>query len=438
MDLNNQDSHSDLEKASAVQARHDSLDPPPGEDSEAIENTKPEDEYPDGGLKAWLVVAGAAGVLFCGFGHANAVYQEYYSTHQLRDEAASTISWIGSLQLFFLFGGNLIGGPLFDRYGSKIIWPAILGYILAMMMTSLCTSLYQFLLAQGILGGISLGLSMAPAMAATGQYFDKKRGAAMGLAIGGSSIGGVLFPIILSKMLNSSSLSFGWTVRILGFIMIALMIPAGAAIRPRLPPRKNKFFLPEAFKDPQYSLLIASTFLMMIGMFMPFFYLPTFAVAHGMNTQLAGNLLAILNAASFFGRVIPGVLGDKLGRLNALCAAGLSTGILVLCMQILDSNASFIVFAVLYGFCSGAIISGMAVCLAQITPDPRNLGTYMGMGMAVIAIAALIGPPIDGALVDKYHSFDQVATFSGVLVLAGGFGVVLVKHFNPKGIVSKA
>ncbi|PVH75807.1 MFS general substrate transporter [Cadophora sp. DSE1049] len=327
---------------------------------------------------------------------------------------------------------------MFDRYGSKIIWPAILGYLLSVMMTSLCTSFYQFLLAQGVLGGVSMGMSMAPAMAATGQYFNKKRGAAMGLTIGGSSIGGVLFPIMLSKMLNNSSLSFGWTVRIIGFIMLALMLPAAAAIRPRLPPRKNSFFLPEAFKNPQYTSLLAAVFLMLMGMFMPFFYLPTFAVAKGMGTQLAGYLLSILNGASFFGRVIPGVLGDKLGRLNALCVAGLSTGILILCMQKLDGNAGIIVFAGFYGFCSGAIISGMAVCLAQITPDAREIGTYMGMGMAVISIAALIGPPIDGALARKYGGFDEVAIFSGVMVLAGGFGVMVVKFFNPKGILSKA
>ncbi len=282
-----------------------------------------------------------------------------------------------------------------------------------------------------------MGMSMAPTMAAVGQYFNKNRGAAMGLTIGGSSLGGVLYPIIISKMLNNSSLSFGWTVRILGFLMLAIMLPSAAAIRPRLPPRKNKFFLPEAFKDPQYTTLIGSVFLMLMGMFMPVFYLLSFAVSKGMSTQLAGYLLAILNGASFFGRVIPGVLGDKLGRLNALAAAGLSSGILILCMQKLDSNASVIIFALIYGFCSGAIVSGMAVCLAQITPDPRNLGTYMGMGMAIIAIAALIGPPIDGALVDKYNGFNEVAIFSGVLVLAGGFTTIGVKHFHPKGIISK-
>lgn len=48
------------------------------------------------------------------------VYQEYYQTHQLSHESPSTISWIGSLQIFFLFGGNCFGGPLFDRFGAKV------------------------------------------------------------------------------------------------------------------------------------------------------------------------------------------------------------------------------------------------------------------------------------------------------------------------------
>lgn len=81
-----------------------------------------ETTFPEGGTRAWLVAASCAGVLFCTFGYVNAfgVYQEYYQTHQLRYKGPSDISWIGSLQAFFLFGGALFGGPLFDRFGEKV------------------------------------------------------------------------------------------------------------------------------------------------------------------------------------------------------------------------------------------------------------------------------------------------------------------------------
>lgn len=51
------------------------------------------------------------------------VYQAYYQSHQLSTESSSTISWIGSLQVFFLYAGGAIGGPLFDRYGGLVRFP---------------------------------------------------------------------------------------------------------------------------------------------------------------------------------------------------------------------------------------------------------------------------------------------------------------------------
>jgi MFS family permease len=302
------------------------------------------------------------------------------------------------------------------------------------MMTSICTSYYQFILAQGILGGISAGMTMSPAMAATGQYFNKKRAAALGMAVAGSSLGGVTFPIALGKMLYNPQLGFGWTVRICGFIMLAILAPACVGIRARLPPRKHSFFLPSAFKEAPYVAIIGASFLLMLGFFIPFFYLPTYAVEHGMSSELASYLISILNGASFFGRVIPGILADKLGRLNMLCVAAFCTGILIFCWPKITTNTSIIVFSALYGFWSGAIISLMSACLAQIPNDPRNIGTYMGMGMAVVSLAALIGPPINGALINRYNGFDQASIFSGAVVLVGGTVVLLTKQVSVKGL----
>jgi len=282
-----------------------------------------------------------------------------------------------------------------------------------------------------------MGMLMGPAMASTGQYFHKKRGAAMGLAIAGSSLGGIIFPILLSKMLYSGTLKFAWTIRILGFIIAALMLPSCFVIRARLPPRKGRFFLPEAFKIPLYDAIIFSVFLMLVGIFTPFFYLPTYAVQHGMNKELAANLSAILNGASFLGRVVPGVLADKIGALNMMMAAGLCTGILVFCWQVMTTNAEIIAFAALYGFFSGAIISLMTFSLTTVTKNPQNIGTYMGMGMAVVSLATLIGPPINGALVSKYGSFKQAQDFSGAFVIAGAVSLLVAKKLKGGGMFSK-
>ena len=265
-------------------------------------------------------------------------------------------------------------------------------------------------------------------MASVGQYFKKKRGGAMGIAVAGSSLGGVLFPIALTKMLYNPKLGFGWTIRILGFLILAILAVSCPMIKGRLPPRKDKFFMPRAFTELPFDLICFATFLMLFGAFTPIFFLPEYAAQHGMSTELSSYLLAILNASSLFGRLIPGYLADKFGRFNMYCAAGVSSGILAICWQKITSNAGILVFAAIYGFFSGAIVSLQTTCMATVPKDPRNIGTYLGMGMFVSSFATLAGPPLNGLLVSKYHGFDQAATMSGVFVLAGGFLVIVVKY----------
>jgi MFS family permease len=93
------------------------------------------------------------------------------------------------------------------------------------------------MLVQGILMGIVMGRLQFPAFAAVSQYFEKERAAALGVVVSGSSIGGVVIPIALSKMLNSSSLGFGWSLRVIGFLIIPLMAFACVTIKARLPSR---------------------------------------------------------------------------------------------------------------------------------------------------------------------------------------------------------
>ena len=176
--------------------------------------------------------------------------------------------------------------------------------------------------------------------------------------------------------------------------------------------------------------------MMLLGIFIPPFYLPTFAIGNGMSTELASYLVSIYNAASLFGRVIPGILADKLGRFNIYIIAAASSAILGFSWQAATTNAGVIVFAAVYGFCSGAIVSMASVCLTLVPKDPKDIGTYLGMGLAGSASAALIGPPISGAILGRY-GFARVADFSGSVSAAGAFIILLAKWTTGKGILSK-
>ncbi|KAK0120176.1 hypothetical protein ONS95_011582 [Cadophora gregata] len=407
--------------------------------AEVVAATHDVGKAPDGGLQAWLVAVGASCIFFSALGFSNSfgVFQEYYLTHQLRGESPDKVAWIGSLSALLQFAAGALGGPLFDRYGAWIIRPAAIAYVFGMMMMSLCSEYWHFMLVQGVLMGIAMGLVQFPALAAVSQYFDKKRSAALGVAVSGSSIGGVVIPIALSKMLNSTSIGFGWSVRIIAFIITPLMAISCITIKARLPPRTTTFFIGSAFRSVRYDLLIISLFCMFLGMFTPLFFIPTYAVTRGMGPTLASYLLAIINASSTFGRVIPGVLADKFGPLNIFTFAGLATGVVVLCLNQATTTAGLIIYSIAFGFTSGTIISGGSAAFTVCPKDARDIGTYMGMGMALAGLAALIGPPVNGALIARYGGFLEVSIFSGVMLLVGGLISLASKIFTPQGFMGR-
>jgi len=69
------------------------------------ETRQPHQHHDPTRRRAWLTVFGGFLALFCTFGQMNAfgTFQTYYARHQLEASSPSTISWIGSLQLWVFF-----------------------------------------------------------------------------------------------------------------------------------------------------------------------------------------------------------------------------------------------------------------------------------------------------------------------------------------------
>ncbi|PSK60228.1 Riboflavin transporter MCH5 [Elsinoe australis] len=377
---------------------------------------------PDGGTRAWLVVLGAMIINGCSFGYSSSfgVYQAYYQLNQLSSKTASDIAWIGSIQLCFMFAGGVVAGALFDRYGARVIMvPACGAYVLAIMFTSLCTEYYQFILAQGVFGGLANGFLFSPAIAVVGHYFAKKRGAALGMVAIGSSVGGVIIPIALERSFNSR-VGFGWGVRAVGFVMLFLLAIACVLVKERLPPRAGRLFAPEAIRQKSYVLVVAGVFFLIWGVFVIYFFISGYAISKiRMDTDLAFYLLSIMNGASLVGRLFFGFMSDKAGTLSLLSFVAVANGVLIFCWTQTVNQAGLIAWSVIFGFMSGGIFSLFPAAIASVVPKPQFIGVYMGQSMAAFGIAGLTGGPIAGAIVSKYGFFDA-AVFGGVSLLAGG------------------
>ncbi|KAL2039240.1 hypothetical protein N7G274_007908 [Stereocaulon virgatum] len=154
--------------------------------------------YPEGGLRAWLVVFGSFSGMTASFGVLNmaGTFQAYLSTHQLANESPSSIGWIFSLYAFLTFFCGVQIGPVFDAKGPR--WLVAAGSVLlfaGMMGTAASTKLWHFILTYSILCGLASSLIFTPAVGAVAHFFSKRRGVATGLAATGGSIGGTNTPI---------------------------------------------------------------------------------------------------------------------------------------------------------------------------------------------------------------------------------------------------
>ena len=298
------------------------------------------------------------------------------------------------------------------------------------MMTSICTKYWQLILAQGVCVGLGSGCLFVPSIAVVATYFTTKRAFATGIAVGGSSIGGIIFPITFRRL--QPVIGFGWATRVIGFITLALLAIAIAVMRTRLPPKPGRsLFQPSAVKNKTFSLVSFGMLVGFIGLYVPMFYIQTYALTKQItsNTDYAFYLLSVLNAGSFFGRILPNFLADKTGPMNMLVPCTLAAGTLCLAWIAITDVAGITVFAALYGFFAGAYVSLLPPVIVELTPDMSVVGTWMGMSLFIGAFGLLVGNPVVGALVNiPKRQFAAGQGFAGgtLLLGAGMMAVALV------------
>lgn len=260
-------------------------------------------------------------------------------------------------------------------------------------------------------------------------WFFKNRALAFGITASGSSLGGVVVPIMVEHLMPQ--IGFGWTMRTTAILYLGLLIVANLTVKSRLPPTSKplvikEFFLP--LKEPPFLLTCIASYIFFWGLYPPLNFIISQATASGMSSRLAGYLLAILNAASLFGRILPGYAADRIGRFNMMILTSYFSAIIVLASWLpAKSNSAIIVFSALFGFGSGSFVSLVPALVAQIS-DVRMIGVRTGALFAIISTAALFSNPVGGALITHNDGkYWGLQVFSGIMMAAGSTFFVAVR-----------
>lgn len=225
-----------------------------------------------------------------------------------------------------------------------------------------------------------------------------------------SHISYVYYTLVFEQLI--SKMSFGWTVRVMGFLMLGtyllafpLLLWNAHNIGDLASGTPRKLFDRAALRDLPFWMYSTSNFLVFCGYMVPFTFIPSYGqLVLGISRSMSLYVSMISQASSVMGRLVAGYSARYVGVMIpwSLCVA--SSGIFCVAWIGAHSLGSFIAVSALYGCFSGALIPLPPSVFPVVCPDQNVFGARLGMAQAIGSVASLIGPPIAAALAEVSSS----------------------------------
>lgn len=258
----------------------------------------------------------------------------------------------------FNFAFAMIVAPLVTllthRFGKFVTMPIGIvvqtsGYIAAGFVDSIS----QLIVTQGTLVGIGIGFIYVPSLPILSQWFEARRSLANGIASAGSGFGGALFAWTTGAIIDAFGLK--WALCTTGLITFFLTAIATSLLRDR-----NKYIRPpqlaldtSLLKTYEVQLLLAWSFVSMLGYITLLFSLSDFALSIGISPQRATDVIGLLNVGTAIGRPIIGIASDKSNRIDVALALTLICGLSCFALWIPVQSYGLLVF---FSLLAGAIL----------------------------------------------------------------------------------
>jgi MFS family permease len=344
-----------------------------------------------------------------------------------RGEAAVgySLSWL----LLLVF--SPLAGWLYDRWGARLVVPTgglLLGAALA--VTGRATTLWQYYLAFGVLGGAGIACIQIPAAAIVGRWFVRSRGAAMGIISAGASASAFIFYPVNTYLI----VAFGWraALAIFGCLVAAVTIPL-AAVLYREPPGTldagrgvtadrdagaADWTLGMAVRSVPFWAVFAMWGFGVIGYQIVTTHQVAHALERGFSAVTVGWVFGLGGACTVAGNVIGGSLSDRWGRARVF-ALGSAIGIAGIgCLGSLDGPEDVLL---LFAYVVSGVGFGMRISLLAAIPVDlfagRHLGVILGAAQGGGGVGGFIGPFLGGWLFDVTGSY-QIAFGVAALAIA--------------------
>jgi MFS family permease len=322
-------------------------------------------------------------------------------------------------------------GMLSDRVGPRVCVLAgsvLLG--LACVLASRAGSLLQFQLTYGVLLGIAAASFFAPVIAATASSFDKRRNLAVSLVSAGVGVA----PMTLSPLVAWLVTQYDWrtVLLILGLLSWALTLPAVWFVRtaPGVTAAEGDITMTSgmsamhALRSRPFIVLALAFFCCCAAHSGPIFHTVSYAVGCGLSVTAAVTIYSMEGAAGLGGRLLFGVLADRLGAKPVLVAGLALQAFAAVAYLGVSQLSGFYVVAIVFGLAYGGTMP-LYASLARDAFAPRILGTVLGAATLLSSLGMALGPLLGGWLYDRFGSYTWLYIGSLALGLAAA-GIALL------------
>lgn len=384
-------------------------------------------------LKGWLAVGCAFVSMFICFGVVYSFGAFFDPMSSEFDTSNSATSAIFSITSFIFLSGGIVSGMAADRFGPR---PVLLfgGLTLGagLYLTSLVNSLWVGYITYGVCVGIGVACGYVPMLAVVGGWFEKRRAAALGVAVTGVGLG----TLVAAPLAASLIAHYGWrqTYVIFGIVSVVGLLLCGCLTQrpPSSTGQQSGLCLRDLVKIPGFGYLYFSGFFITLSLFVPFVFLVSYAKARGIDEVAAASLVGIIGGASIAGRLGFGALGDKISRIHLYQASFMIVSLSsLLWLFSSDSFTQLIIYAALLGVGYGGFIVLSPAIAAELF-GLIGLGTILGATYTAAGIGGLLGPTLAGYLIDKSGSYNSAIIAAMIFAFFGFLLLIPVGRYLKK------
>lgn len=378
----------------------------------------------------WVIV-GAGALMTCvalGAMFSLAIFLEPVATDTHWSRAG--ISSAMTLNFLVMGFGGFAWGAMTDRFGPRIVvlsGAVLLG--LALVLASRAETLTTFQLIYGILVGAAASAFFAPMIATTTGWFETNRSLAVSLVSAGMGVA----PMTISPFARWLISAYDWRTAmfVIGVVAWVLLIPAASLVR--RPPAvaasggpqavSTGMSVKDALRSQQFWVLGLTFFACCAAHAGPIFHMVSYATLCGIAPMAAVSIYSVEGLAGLFGRVLFGVLADRVGVKRVLLTGLTLQAVAIAAYLFVSRLGEFYLLAAVFGTIYGGVMPLYAV-LAREYFGQQIIGTVFGAATLLSSIGMAFGPVAGGLIFDAYASYMWLYIGSALVGL-GAVGIGL-------------